>query len=44
MRKIDKKLHPGRGSAFLKSKGKGIKGISFYNASERKARKETKTE
>jgi len=34
--KTDKKNHPGRGGRFMKEKGKGIKGISFYTSSQRK--------
>ena len=34
-RKIDKKLHWGRGGGFLKHKGKGIKGLDFFTASQR---------
>ena len=35
-RKTDKKLHWGRGGRFLKHKGKGIKRLDFFNASQRK--------
>ncbi len=35
-RKVDKKLHWGRGGAWLKAKGKGIKGLSFFTPSDRK--------
>lgn len=34
-RKTDKQKHPGRGGNFLKAKGKGIKGISFFTSSQR---------
>lgn len=34
--KTDKKKHPGRGGSFLKEKGKGIKGLSFYSSAQRK--------
>ena len=34
MRKMDKKLHPGRGGAWGKG-GTKVKRISFYNASDR---------
>lgn len=36
MRKVSRKLHWGRAGLFLKEKVKGIKGVSFYNASFRK--------
>lgn len=36
LRKVNKKLHWGRGGRFLKSVGKGIKRLDFYNASQRK--------
>ena len=35
MRKISRKLHWGRSSCFLKTHGKGIKGVSFYTPSDR---------
>jgi len=35
MRKVNKKLHWGRGGAFLKARVKGIKGLDFFNASQR---------
>ena len=35
-RKTDKKLHWGRGGRFLKRKGKEIKRLDFFNASQRK--------
>lgn len=38
--KMNKKNHWGRGSAFgKKGLGKGIRGISFYNGSDRQALK-----
>lgn len=37
-RKTNKKLHPGRGGAFLKSKLK-LKGVAFYNSSFRQSLK-----
>ena len=45
MRKVDKKLHWGRGGGFLKNWGKGIKRLDFFNASQRQAiKKETRNE
>lgn len=45
MRKVSKKLHWGRGGGFLKSWGKGIKRLDFFNASQRQAnKKETRKE
>ena len=38
-RKTDTKLHWGRGGNFLKNKGKGIKGLDFFNASQRQENK-----
>jgi len=38
-RKTDKKLHHGRGGNFLKESDEGIKGISFYNSSQRQKNK-----
>lgn len=39
-RKMNKKLHPGRGAAFGKGGlGRGIRGISFYNGSDRQTLK-----
>lgn len=35
-RKVAKKLHWGRGGAWLKAIGKGIKGLSFFTPSQRK--------
>lgn len=35
-RKVDKRLHWGRGGRFLKSKGKGVKGLDFYTSSQRR--------
>jgi hypothetical protein len=35
-RKVDKKLHWGRGGGFLKESGPGIKRLSFYTSSRRK--------
>ena len=35
-RKVDKRLHWGRGGRFLKETGKGIKGLSFYTPSQRR--------
>jgi hypothetical protein len=37
--KTDKRKHWGRGGNWLKEKGKGNKGISFYNSSQRQADK-----
>ena len=34
-RKVSKKLHWGRGAAFLKFKGKGIKGLMFFTSAQR---------
>jgi hypothetical protein len=39
MRKVSKKHHWGRGGRFLKNSGKGIKGLDFYNASQRQVDK-----
>lgn len=39
LRKTDKKSHPGRGGNFLKAKGKGMKRLSFYTPSDRRANK-----
>lgn len=39
MRKVSKKLHWGRGGRWLKEFRKGIKGLSFYTASQRRADK-----
>lgn len=39
MRKVSKKLHWGRGGGFLKSYGKGIKGLDFFNPSQRQKNK-----
>ena len=39
MRKVSKKLHWGRGGGWLKEVGKGIKRLSFFNASQRRANK-----
>lgn len=36
LRKIAKKLHWGRGGSWLKAKGKGIKGVSFFTPTQRK--------
>jgi len=36
MRKVSKKLHWGRGGRWLKVLHKGIKGVSFYTASQRR--------
>ena len=36
MRKVSKKLHWGRGGRWLKEKLAGFKGVSFFNASQRK--------
>jgi hypothetical protein len=35
-RKVDKRLHWGRGGNFLKEKGKGIKRLSFYTSTQRR--------
>lgn len=42
MRKVSKRRHWGRGGRFLKTKGKGIKGLDFYNASQRQINKNVK--
>ena len=42
-RKVDKRLHWGRGRGFLKHKGKGIKGVDFYTPSERQENKKVET-
>ena len=34
-RKTDKKKHPGRGGAWMKETGPGIKGVSYYTSSRR---------
>ena len=39
LRKIAKKLHWGRGKWWFKSKGKGVKGVSFYTPSDRQESK-----
>ncbi len=47
MRKVKRKLHYNRSSAwggFLKEKMKGIKGVSFFNASFRKRLKKISME
>jgi len=45
LRKVSKKLHWGRDGRFLKSFGKGIKRLNFFNASQRqKNKKETNKE
>lgn len=42
LRKISKKLHWGRSSYFLKARVKGIKGLDFFNGSQRlKEKRET---
>lgn len=38
-RKVDKRLHWGRGGGFLKAKGKGIKRLDFFTASQRQVNK-----
>ena len=38
-RKIDKRLHWGRGRNFLKHVGKGIKGLHFFTPSQRQKNK-----
>jgi len=43
-RKVDKKLHWGRGRWFLKHKGRGIKGLDFFNASQRQKNKKIETD
>jgi hypothetical protein len=35
-RKVDKRLHWGRGGRFLKFVGKGIKRLTFFTPSQRK--------
>ncbi len=35
-RKVDKRLHWGRGGGFLKHVGKGIKRLMFFTSSQRK--------
>jgi hypothetical protein len=37
--KTDKKNHPGRAGNWLKASGRGMKGISFYTASDRRRNK-----
>ena len=39
LRKLSHRLHPGRGSAWGKKSGKGVRGVSFYTASDRQALK-----
>lgn len=39
MAKTDKRKHWGRGGNFLKGKGKGVKGLSFYTSAQRKENK-----
>ena len=41
-RKVDKRLHWGRDRRWLKMKGKGIKRITFFNASQRKLNNDLK--
>ena len=36
LRKVSKKRHWGRGGKFLKHKGKGIKGLDFFTAAQRR--------
>lgn len=43
-RKVSKKLHWGRGGNFLKEKGKGVKGVSFFTSSQRKLNNNPKTQ
>jgi hypothetical protein len=38
-RKVDKKLHPGRGKNFMKWVGKGIKRLVYFTSSQRKVNK-----
>ena len=35
-RKTSKKLHWGRGGDFLKHKGRGIKGLTFFTSAQRR--------
>jgi hypothetical protein len=35
-RKVSKRRHPGRGGAWLKEKGKGVRGFSFFTPSQRR--------
>lgn len=35
-RKVDKKLHWGRGGRFLKASGKGTKRLDFFTSSQRR--------
>ena len=43
-RKVDKRLHWGRGGSFLKAKGKGIKGLDFFTSSQRRLNNDIKEE
>lgn len=43
-RKTDKRLHWGRGKSFMKDVGKGIKGLSYFTSSQRKANKKFATD
>lgn len=36
-RKADRRLHRGRGRAFMKWVGKGIKGLCYFTPSQRRA-------
>lgn len=44
MRKVNKRLHWGRGGRWLKEKGKGIKGLSFFTPSQRQINKKIEIE
>lgn len=44
MRKVDKKLHWGRGGGFLKSNLGRLKRVFFYNASDRQKNKKIEDE
>ena len=41
-RKVDKRLHWGRGRGWLKATGKGMKRLIFFNASQRKLNNDLK--
>lgn len=43
-RKSNKRLHWGRGKYFMKWVGKGIKGLTYFTSSQRKANKKFKIE
>jgi hypothetical protein len=43
-RKVDKRLHWGRGGRFLKAKGKGIKRLDFFTSSQRRINNDLRKE